>query len=183
MNVLDLFCGAGGFSYGFDTHKAFQVTCGVDLLIDRVRSFHLNHPYANAIATDIREYRLEQLAHDAMNPDVVIGGPPCQGFSSIRPFRNLTEGDKRNSLPEQYLLTVGLLRPKWFIFENVVGLMSHKKGSVLRDLIEGLRSLNYVVDWRVINCAGFGVPQNRERVFVVGTRRRIGASIRCSIVR
>jgi len=170
LNVLDLFCGAGGFSYGFESDARFQVTCGVDLLEDRVRTFHLNHPFATAIAGDLRDYPLESLRAEALSPDIIIGGPPCQGFSSLRPFRNLTEGDKRNSLPEQYLLAVGQLRPRWFVFENVVGLLSHKSGNVLPDLIEKLRGLGYAVDWRVINCAMFGVPQNRERVFVVGNR-------------
>ncbi len=166
--VLDLFCGAGGFSFGFDQHDYFQVSCGIDLLADRVNTFSLNHPSADAIAADLRDFPISALADRAANPDIIIGGPPCQGFSSIRPFRNLTEGDKRNSLPEQYLLTVAALMPRWIVFENVVGLLSHRKGSVLNDVIDGLRDLGYRVEWKVINAAMFGLPQNRERLFIVG---------------
>jgi DNA (cytosine-5)-methyltransferase 1 len=96
IRVLDLFCGTGGLSYGFEQTGKFAVTAGIDLLHDRVRSFHSNHPHATAIAADIRRYPTRTLGDHALNPDVIIGGPPCQGFSSIRPFRTLTESDSRN---------------------------------------------------------------------------------------
>ncbi len=168
FNVLDVFCGSGGLSYGFDAVDKFQVTCGIDLLVDRVKTFHLNHPYAIGIASDMRQFPLHKLTDYALQPDIVVGGPPCQGFSSIRPFRTLTEGDNRNNLIELYLLTVAQLKPQWFVFENVVGLLTHKKGLVLESLLKGFTDIGYTVDWRVINSAYYGVPQNRERLFIVG---------------
>jgi len=169
LRVLDLFCGAGGFSHGLEASGACAVTAGLDLLNDRIHTFSLNHPHASAMATDIRTVSLDSLKRTALNPDVIVGGPPCQGFSSIRPFRNLTEGDPRNSLAEYFLLVLGQLRPRWFVFENVVGLLSHQKGQVLQSLLRDFESLGYRLNWSVVNFAYYGLPQNRERLVVVGT--------------
>ena len=107
--VLDIFCGAGGLSFGFERSEEFVTTCGIDLLPDRVNTFVANHNYATGIARDLREYSLQELHKLTGDVDVVVGGPPCQGFSSIRPFRNLTEGDPRNSLAEHYVLVINRL--------------------------------------------------------------------------
>ena len=168
--VLDLFCGSGGLSYGFEQSGGFVTTCGIDLLPDRVQTFVANHTHATAIAGDIRHYSFRQLRDLAGEVDVIVGGPPCQGFSSIRPFRNLTEGDPRNSLGEHYVLAIRHLQPRWFVFENVVGLLTHEGGTRLHSLLDGLNRAGYVVDWRVINSASYGVPQYRERVVIVGNR-------------
>lgn len=168
INVLDLFCGAGGLSYGFDQNSKFQVTCGVDLLEDRVRTFHANHPNANGVVADIRKFSLDELAELSSNPEIIVGGAPCQGFSSIRPFRTLTEGDNRNSLFEIYVLILAHLKPKWFVFENVVGLLTHKKGAVFNSILEGFADVGYQLDWRIINGAYYGLPQNRERLLIIG---------------
>lgn len=168
--VLDLFCGAGGFSYGFEWSGHFQATCGIDLLPDRVKTFHKNHKHAVSIAADITNFSIEKIAFYSQDPDVIVGGLPCQGFSSIRPFRALTEGDKRNNLVEHYLLVLKKLNPEWFVFENVVGLLSHKRKKFFRLLIKRFEDAGYTIDWRVINAANFGIPQNRERVFVIGNK-------------
>ena len=168
--VLDLFCGAGGLSYGFEQSGGFTITCGIDLLPDRVETFVANHKYATGIVGDLRAYSLEELRQITGDIDVVVGGPPCQGFSSIRPFRNLTEGDPRNSLVEHYVLLIDHLRPEWFVFENVVGILTRESGSRLYAVLEGFRAAGYTVEWRVVNAALFGVPQHRERVVIVGNR-------------
>lgn len=166
--VIDLFCGAGGLSHGFDISENFDVTCGVDLMRDRIETFRQNHKFAVGIAGDIRSLSIQNLIEYSQKPNVLVGGPPCQGFSSIRPYRNLTENDKRNSLPEYYLLAVAKLKPEWVVFENVVGMLTVKKGNVFHDVIKGLKDLGYFVEYRVINSSELGVPQNRERVYVVG---------------
>ena len=168
--VLDLFCGSGGLSYGFEQSGEFTTTGGIDLLPDRVQTFVANHEHATAIAGDIRQCSLHQLHKLIGDVDVVIGGPPCQGFSSIRPFRNLTEGDQRNSLIEQYVLVISHLQPEWFVFENVVGILTHERGARLYSLLDGLRRAGYVLDWRVVNAASYGVPQHRERIVIIGNR-------------
>lgn len=168
--VLDLFCGAGGLSYGFESTGAFITTAGIDLLPDRIASFTANHKYASGIAADITTFPLSRLAVIAGQTDVIVGGPPCQGFSSIRPFRTLTEGDARNNLAEHYILVLAHLRPRWFVFENVVGLLTHEGGSKLQAVLAGLEGAGYRVAWRILNAANYGVPQNRERIVIVGSR-------------
>lgn len=168
--VLDLFCGCGGLSYGFDQTGYFAVTAGLDLLNDRIETFRRNHPHAVCIQGDIREFSRKKLASLAMRPKVIIGGPPCQGFSSIRPFRTLTERDPRNTLVEEFVLVVSQLRPEWFVFENVVGLLTHGRGRAFGALLQGFEDAGYKTDWRVVNMALLGLPQVRERLVVVGNR-------------
>jgi len=168
--VLDLFCGAGGLSYGFERAGGFVTVGGIDLLPDRIATFTANHEHAVGLAGDIRETSPEALLNAVGEVDVIVGGPPCQGFSSIRPFRTLTESDRRNSLVEHYVLMLAGLRPKWFVFENVVGLVTHEGGDKLRAILEAFSDMGYAVSWRIVNAASFGVPQNRERVVIVGNR-------------
>lgn len=168
--VLDLFCGAGGLSYGFERTGQFVTVGGIDLLQDRISTFTANHPHAFGFAGDIREIDPQRLVSLTGPIDVVVGGPPCQGFSSIRPFRTLTEKDPRNSLVEHYVLIVTALRPEWFVFENVVGLVTHEGGAKLDAIVQAFGDAGYRVSWRVMNASMFGVPQNRERVVIVGNR-------------
>ena len=168
--VLDLFCGCGGMSYGFEQTGDFVVTAGLDLLTDRIETFRSNHTFADAIVGDIRTIAKDELIRRALFPDVIVGGPPCQGFSSIRPFRTLTEGDPRNSLIEEFVAVVGIAQPKWFVFENVVGLLTHQKGSVFESLLKSFHEAGYSTDWRVINVALLGLPQARVRVVIVGSK-------------
>lgn len=168
--VLDLFCGSGGLSYGFEQSGRFKTAAGIDLLQDRVDTFLANHEHAIGIVGDLRMFPLDRLAALTGKVDVIVGGPPCQGFSSIRPFRTLTEGDPRNSLPEHYVLVVARLLPTWFVFENVVGIVTHERGKQLEGIVARMAEIGYHVEWRVMNAALFGVPQNRERVVIVGNR-------------
>lgn len=170
MRVLDLFCGAGGLSQGLELTGHFATVAGLDLLPDRVKSFSANHPHAIGIIGDIHDYPARRLTEIAGCVDVIVGGPPCQGFSSIRPFRKLTEGDRRNNLVEQFLLLVSAIKPKWFVFENVVGVLTHRQGRILKMLMHGFLSAGYETSWRVMNAALYGVPQNRERLVIVGNR-------------
>jgi len=170
LRVLDLFCGAGGFSYGLEMTGEFVVTAGIDLLPDRMSTFAANHDYATSLCHDIRQISVRELCDLADGPDIVVGGPPCQGFSSIRPFRGLTEDDQRNNLFESFVVVVSQARPKWFVLENVVGLLQHKRRAAFQSIIDGFRSIGYRMDCRVLNAALYGLPQNRERVVVVGSR-------------
>lgn len=151
IKVLDLFCGSGGFSYGFEQSGAFAVTAGIDLLMDRADTYSANHPTADTITADIRAFSIDELSAHALEPEVVIGGPPCQGFSSIRPFRDRGRGDSRNNLFEEFALVVEALRPRWFVLENVVGLLTHGSGATLKALLAAFAELGYTVDWRIID--------------------------------
>ncbi|MGQ7959902.1 DNA (cytosine-5-)-methyltransferase [Pseudomonas sp. SP16.1] len=168
--VLDIFCGAGGLSYGFEQTGRFVTVGGIDLLQDRIDTFTANHKHAVGIAGDIRKIDPETIEELIGGVDVLAGGPPCQGFSSIRPFRNLTESDPRNNLVEHYVLILSHLKPRWFVFENVVGLLTHEKGGKLEAILEAFSEIGYKTSWRVMNAASYGVPQSRERIVIVGNR-------------
>ena len=169
--LVDLFCGVGGFSTGFEATGEFEVVGGVDLLGDRLDTFCTNHPAANAYGGDIRTIDVDHILSNCPVPFVVIGGPPCQGFSSIRPFRNIEWNDPRNNLGEEFCRIIARTRPEWLVFENVVGLLTHQGGKTLAALINAFESLGYRVSARVLNAAYHGLPQRRERLLIVGSRK------------
>ena len=174
MKVMDLFCGTGGFSKGFENTGAFSVAYGIDVLPVAVETFRLNHSRAAALEADIREVRLRSVARRTGlargEVDVIVGGPPCQGFSSIRPFRSATEDDPRNSLFEEFAAYVNYFRPPVFVMENVVGLATHNRGATIEQIQECFDGLGYTSDWRIVNAAHFGVPQKRERLVMIGAQ-------------
>jgi len=169
--VWDLFCGTGGFGTGFEASGEFQVVVGVDLLGDRLNTFTANHFAASAYGGDIRRIPTLTLLDANPRPFVVVGGPPCQGFSSIRPFRNVEWSDPRNNLGEEFCRVVAESKPEWLVFENVVGLLTHEGGATLRALVSEFEGLGYRVSFRVLNAAFHGLPQRRERLVIVGSRR------------
>jgi DNA (cytosine-5)-methyltransferase 1 len=106
--------------------------------------------------------------------DVLIGGPSCQGYSTIG---KRIEDDPRNQLYSEYIRLVDELRPKWLLFENVKGMLLYGKGRFVADLRSSLEVLGYRTEWRVLNAADYGVPQRRERLFVIGCRTGIEPSL------
>jgi DNA (cytosine-5)-methyltransferase 1 len=168
--VIDLFCGVGGFSYGFAMHQEFQVVAGIDLLSDRLDTFSHNHATANAYGQDINTISTDILDSENPRPFVIVGGPPCQGFSSIRPFRNIERNDPRNNLVEEFLRIVQDLQPEWIVFENVVGLLTHSNGKNFQAIVEAFEGIGYRTSAKVLNAAYYGLPQCRERLFIVGNR-------------
>ena len=158
--TFDLFCGTGGFSYGMErSGLGFETRFGIDMLPIATQTFQRNHRGAVALCGDIRKIRRSQVS-EATNlgrneVDVIVGGPPCQGFSSIRPFRSTNDDDPRNSLFEEYASFVNYFRPKVFVLENVVGLATHKGGATLEVMQECFRANGYNCEWRLLNAAGF----------------------------
>lgn len=170
--VFDLFCGTGGFSKGFENDGRFQVVFGIDLLKTAIQTFQLNHPQATAIAGDIKSFdpgmAAERTGIGPGEVDVIIGGPPCQGFSSIRPNRSSDDEDPRNMLFNDFMSYIAFFRPPTFVMENVVGLATFKNGRTVEMMQEGFKALGYETDWRILNAAHFGVPQKRERLIMIG---------------
>jgi len=181
MKVIDLFCGTGGFSKGLDNSEKinFDVIFGIDLLKPSVETFKLNHKNAIGLCQDIRKVRKPDIS--AMlkikknDIGVIVGGPPCQGFSSIRPFRSSKDDDPRNTLFEEYASFVNYLRPKCFVLENVVGIATHNKGATLEMMQQCFHDIGYDSDWKLLNAAHFGIPQKRERFIMIGVEH--GAKI------
>lgn len=174
LRVADLFCGTGGFSYGFSRTGHFEVVLGIDIRPTSIETFKANHEGATAICNDVRDVPIKEVAEllgkGAKSIDVLIGGPPCQGFSSIRPFRSINENDHRNTLFEQFILYIGFFEPSFVVFENVVGLLHHKGGRTIEEIRSSIEALGYSVEYRVLNAVSYGVPQKRERVIFLARR-------------
>lgn len=178
--MLDLFCGTGALSYGIETHSSRLSTVGgIDADQSAVRTASLNHPNAK-----IQCQKIELLTPDEMltsmgvgGIDVIVGGPPCQGFSSLRPSRGAGLDDPRNSLYKQFVKYVRELRPRIFVMENVVGILTAGEGTLVTEMLTAFQKLGYAVDWRVLNAANFGIPQKRERFFLVGVRKNLGRNV------
>lgn len=170
LNVLDMFCGCGGLSLGFEQTGKFKIIAGVDNYVDALNTFELNHHGAKGLNIDLfSDSFIDDIKKGIGDNtiDVVIGGPPCQGFSLTGP-RNFD--DKRNTLYLAMVKTVKELRPKAFLVENVPGLVNCYKGQVKDKIIERFTDLGYKVQYKILTAADYGVPQTRRRVFFIGIR-------------
>ena len=166
--IIDLFCGCGGLSLGFEM-AGFESVLAIDLWKDAIVTYNHNRKNKVGICEDIHNLTDEYL--ESLNKDGevigVIGGPPCQGYSTVG-TRDIN--DPRNHLYMQYCRVVEKVRPKFFVLENVKGLTTLMKGMFRDDIYNRFSSLGYTVVYKVINAAHYGVPQNRQRVFFVGIR-------------
>ena len=173
IKVLDLFCGTGALSFGLaGADPRFRVVSAVDLDAVACKTAELNHPEAQVLNRPIEDVDADFLASETgiRGVDLIVGGPPCQGFTSLRPSRGTTLEDPRNRLYCEYQRLVGELLPSAFLLENVVGMVNATGGTLLRDLVSGFERLGYRTDWRILNAANFGIPQKRERFFLLGVR-------------
>lgn len=170
MNVLDLFSGCGGISLGFKL-AGFNISGGVDIDPDSIKTFQRNFPKSKAICENLLEYSDDRIIEDFAkeNIDVIVGGPPCQGFSSANRWQKETE-DPRNKLFFEYLRFVELLKPKAVVIENVRGILTRDKGFAKIRIENLLKNLGYNVNCQVLNASDYGVPQNRLRAFFVAIR-------------
>lgn len=170
--VVDLFCGAGGLSKGFEM-AGFEVVFGIDLDSTCMRTFKRNHPSAATVSEplnieDLTEDKLQKLLGNR-KIDVVVGGPPCQGFSLAG---RRDPKDPRNSLFMHFVRIVGILKPEWFVMENVTGLLVAKtaKGEKVDTIIkQEFNNIGYQVKLFKLLAANYGVPQKRKRIFFIGT--------------
>ncbi|WP_271424019.1 DNA cytosine methyltransferase [Aequorivita sinensis] len=171
MNVLDLFSGCGGISSGFKL-AGFNISGGIDIDPDSIKTFQKNFSKSKAICEDLLEYSDERILNDFSNEniDVIVGGPPCQGFSSANRWNKETD-DPRNKLFFEYLRFVELLKPKAVVIENVRGILTRDKGFAKNRIENLLNDLGYNVDCKVLNASDHGVPQNRLRAFFVAIRK------------
>ena len=166
--VLSLFSGAGGFDLGFDK-KHYEIICASDIWLESEDTFKANFPKIPFILEDIRSLSSEKIlkATKKVKPDLIIGGPPCQGFSVMG---DKNSADPRNSLFENYVRLVQELNPKCFVFENVKGLKSMFKGRYLTSVLNQFTSIGYNVYVKTLNSKDFGVAQSRERVIIFGSK-------------
>lgn len=161
--VVSLFSGAGGMDIGF-IQAGFEIVWANDFNIDAVKTYQKN--IGNHILHgDITQMKSEEIPD---HPDVVIGGFPCQGFSIANKNRSME--DERNFLYKELLRVIKDKQPKIFLAENVKGLLSMEKGKIIEMIKRDFEEIGYTVEWKVLNAAHYGVPQARERVFIMGNR-------------
>ncbi|MDR1042604.1 MAG: DNA cytosine methyltransferase [Clostridiales Family XIII bacterium] len=165
MRVISLFSGAGGLDLGF-IMAGHDIVWANDCYDDAVETYKRN--IGNHIVND-DIYNVD--SKDIPSADIVIGGFPCQGFS-VANMKRHTE-DVRNELYKQLIRVIVDKRPKYFLAENVKGILSLDKGAVFRMILDDFNALGYDIDYRLLNAADYGVPQKRERVFIVGVRKGI----------
>jgi DNA (cytosine-5)-methyltransferase 1 len=167
LNVVDLFAGVGGLSLGF-RQAGFNIVIANEIDKDIARAYIKNHPETKMINEDITQLEIDTVFGPYKGKiDVVIGGPPCQGFSQKGARRILD--DERNFLFKYYLKVVEYLRPKYFLMENVPNLLTANKGSFKQDIYNEFENLGYHLDSGILNAFEYGVPQLRKRAFVLGT--------------
>lgn len=175
-SILDTFAGAGGFSLGFELAGA-KVIGAIEIDSWACETFRFNHPNATVLQRDITMLTDEQIinAFGKINPDIILGGPPCQGFS--RCTKNSGDyKDPRNSLFEEFIRIGRLLKPKVMIMENVPNLIkarTENKELVIDIIISELRDLGFEVEYRILEATDYGVPQIRKRLVVVATRTKL----------
>lgn len=164
--IVDLFCGAGGLSLGFE-QAGFKSVLAIDKWNDAIITYNFNRNDKVGTTVDIHDFSNEQLKKINKNKDIVgiVGGPPCQGFSLVG---TRATNDPRNSLYIEYYRFVSILEPDFFVLENVPGLLSMENGRYKDDIIKRFTELGYNVDFQVLRASDYGVPQSRKRVFFIG---------------
>lgn len=169
FKLISLFSGAGGMDLGFK-NAGFNTIWANDFEKDAVQTYK-NNIGEHIVLGDITKIDSSEIPCESGDIDVVIGGFPCQGFSIANTKRNME--DSRNFLYLELLRVIKDKKPKFFVAENVKGLLSMQKGKVLNMILKDFKDLGYTVDYRVLNAADFGVPQARERIIIIGNRMGI----------
>jgi len=162
--VLDLFSGCGGMSLGFE-QAGYEIKLGIDSWNDALLTFKNNHKDSNTLENDLSSLEPSEIGINSI--DVIIGGPPCQGFSIAG--KRVIE-DERNDLYKSFVKFVDYFKPKAFVMENVPNILSMGKGVVKSKIINDFIDLGYNVNCQVLMSSNYGVPQNRKRAFFVGIK-------------
>ena len=176
--AIDLFCGAGGMSLGFE-QAGFDIVLGVDADGHHVAVHKRNFPNHPALCTSVVGLTAERI-YEAIGGrteiDLVCGGPPCQGFSHMG-LRDTQ--DARNTLVDEFARLVAEIRPKAFVMENVPGMASGKTKPILDRIIAFFEGVGYTITKpiRVLDASEFGVPQRRNRLILLGTRNDLGVTL------
>ncbi len=164
--VIDLFAGVGGLSLGFQK-QGFNVVLANEYDKYIAKAYEKNHPNTHVIVGDITQLDLEKTFGQYKNQiDVIIGGPPCQGFSQKGKRKTIL--DDRNFLFQYYVAVVKLVHPKYFVMENVPNILTTEHGYFRKEIKKLFNSLGYSLNMSVVNAADYGVPQNRKRAIILG---------------
>ncbi len=168
---IDLFCGAGGFSLGFD-QMGFENLFSVDIEPSFCETYRTNFPKHNLIQDNITNLTAKQINKytKGKSIDIVIGGPPCQGFSIAGNIGRKFIDDPRNQLFKEFARIVSITKPKYLLMENVARLYTHNQGKTKNEIIDLFKTLGYNVDCKIVNAADYEIAQKRNRVLFIGNR-------------
>jgi DNA (cytosine-5)-methyltransferase 1 len=170
IKTIDLFAGVGGLSYGFAHDDNFEIIVANEILPNMAKAYKLNHPSVKIYCKDIKKFGIEDLQKDFKikenEIDLIIGGPPCQAYSTVG--KRIID-DSRGKLFQEYYRVLKEIKPKIFLFENVKGLLSMQGGELLSTIISLFESLGYKLTYKILNAADYGAPQIRERIIIIGT--------------
>lgn len=169
LNIIDLFCGAGGMSLGFKK-AGFNSVLALDKWEDAIKTYNYNFNNNVGKFIDIYDFTNDKLEKINQNDNIkgIVGGPPCQGFSMVG---TRDHKDERNNLYLEYVRFVKEIRPDFFVLENVRGLLTLKNGYFKKEIINRFDNLGYNVTFDVLRACDYGVPQSRVRVFFVGLKK------------
>ena len=172
-SYIDLFCGAGGLSFGFDK-AGFENIFSVEINPEFAKTYKKNFPSHKLLVEDIRDISndtVKELVGDR-EVDIIIGGPPCQGFSIAGNIGRTFIDDERNRLFKEFVRFVSEVNPKMFIMENVAAMATHLKGKTIKAIVDAFEhaGMGYKVKWEVLNTVNYEIAQERRRIVVVGVR-------------
>ena len=174
FKILDLFCGAGGMSHGMDMNPNFETVVAVDINEKLSQTLKENNPSVELIIGDIQKKSIkDEILKLSRNLEVnmVIGGPPCQGFSLKG--KNLGLDDPRNFLFVEYLDIVKQLNPEVFVIENVKNILSASNGWFKEQILSAIHQMGYQISFGVLKATNYGVPQTRERAIFLCSRDKL----------
>ena len=174
FTILDLFSGAGGFSYGMEKNPHFETAIALDFNEKALETFKYNMPKTETIHGDITDNAIKEKIikrSKEKGVNMIIGGPPCQGFSLKG--KKLGLNDPRNFLFNEYLNIVMAIQPEIFVMENVKALLSTSAGWFRNQIIKKVEEMGYKVDYGVLNAAEFGVPQARQRAIFICSKNKL----------
>ena len=168
LNFIDIFCGAGGLSCGLE-QSGMRCLLGIDHDQQAIKTFEANHKYAKSFSgkiEDLTKTKLKKLL-DNKKIDLVVGGPPCQGFSTVGKG---DPNDNRNKLFLEFLRIVKELKPSYIVIENVTGLLAKKNEKTLKKILKYFQDLGYRLDVQVLSAHNYGVAEKRRRTIIIGSK-------------
>jgi len=171
---IDLFAGAGGLSYGL-SQAGFDIKLGIEINPSFAVTLKENNKNMKVVVSNIGVVDPTEVVKSAglrkSDINLIVGGPPCQGFSQSN-CRSRNLDNPLNNLHKEFFRFVKVLQPRVFLLENVSGLKTLHKGAVLQDILNAGKKLGYYVQWDIGNAEDFGVPQRRKRIIFIGTKKK-----------
>lgn len=172
MQAVDIFSGAGGMSVGA-AYAGINVAYAVESDPHAARTYQFNHPETKVLNKDIKDVKSDDLSELISDePLILFGGPPCQGFSTSNQ-KTRSSSNENNWLFLEYIRVAKELSPDWIVFENVKGLKETSGGLFLKEIVKSFEDLKYTTSIFILSATDYGVPQKRERLFVVGSKNGV----------